>query len=283
MGQVPKLELQTGYMAQPGSRRPDDAREDCQKEGKSAVVYGADRADVQSDSILVVGQEGVLPVADRADAQSESFSVVGQEIQQVDTKSSTSQTASRWPDETRQHCQEVSCNAVQHVEAKFDTNSLRGEEMADFSDNPSSSHGQAVSTIEALEHREVLGIPDERGKLVEEFEAEYLEMRMKIHRVPASLADMGDQFGDQFVIPIAVAIGPYHHGLPRLQGMEKVNRVAAHTLSRDSGKSREDMYALVLAADKARRLYGEDVVSGISKDEFAGRESAVYEIVFTRR
>ncbi|KAF7082488.1 hypothetical protein CFC21_086356 [Triticum aestivum] len=141
------------------------------------------------------------------------------------------------------------------------------EEMEDLSDNSisRSSHSQNGMTMEAVEYREDVGMPEEIRILVEEFEAESLEMRMKIHRLPASLADMGDQF----VIPMALAIGPYHHGLPRLQGMEKVKRVAAYTFTRDSGHSYEEMYGRVLAvADQARRLYAAAAVSG-SPQEFA--------------
>lgn len=55
----------------------------------------------------------------------------------------------------------------------------------------------------------------------------------------------------------------------RLQGMEKVKRVAAYTFTRDSGHSYEEMYGRVLAvADQARRLYATDAVSG-SPQEFA--------------
>ncbi|KAI4974245.1 hypothetical protein ZWY2020_047525 [Hordeum vulgare] len=153
-GQVPKLEPQTGYMAQSSSRRPDDAREDCQKEGKSAVVHAVDWAYVQSDSILVVGQEAVVPVADRADANSESFSVAGQEIYQVESKS---QSASRKPDGISQYSQEVSCNAVQQVQAKFDSNSLRTQEGF----QPDSNVGQdSAARVFLKQHR--VGFPRQK-------------------------------------------------------------------------------------------------------------------------
>ncbi|XP_037455534.1 uncharacterized protein LOC119325915 [Triticum dicoccoides] len=134
------------------------------------------------------------------------------------------------------------------------------EETADLSGNPSSSHGQAGTTMEVGEYREDLGMPDEIRILVEGFKVEILEMKRKINRLPASAPDIGE--GDVFVVPIALAIGPYHHGLPRLQGMEKVKRVAAYFFTRDSGHSYKELYGRVLAvADQARRLYAEDAVS----------------------
>ncbi|KAE8816763.1 putative disease resistance protein RGA1 [Hordeum vulgare] len=133
MGQVPKLEPQTGYMAQSSSRRPDDAREKCQKEGKSVVLHAADRASVQSDSSLVVGQEAVVPVADRVDSIAELFSVAGQEMYQVESKS---QSASRKLDGISLYSQEVSCKAVQQVQAN--SNSFRTQEGF----QPDSNFGQ---------------------------------------------------------------------------------------------------------------------------------------------
>ncbi|KAF7082487.1 hypothetical protein CFC21_086355 [Triticum aestivum] len=146
---------------------------------------------------------------------------------------------------------------------------VEGKDMPDLPDNPpSSSHGQAGSMMKVVYHGEDVEMADANAihKLVKEFEKESLEIDMKIHRFPAILADMGDQF----VIPMALAIGPYHHGLSRLQGMEKAKRVAAYTLTRDSGKSYKEMYARLLAvADQARRLYDEDAVFDISKSKFA--------------
>ncbi|KAE8780059.1 hypothetical protein D1007_46906 [Hordeum vulgare] len=115
---VPKIELQAGYMAQPGSRGPDDARVDCQEEANIADLPVADKAVDQCKSILAVWQEGhqvdtkfgsdsqpdsrrsvdaredcqeesnfaELPVADKAEDQFESDSVVRQEGHQADSK-----------------------------------------------------------------------------------------------------------------------------------------------------------------------------------------------------
>ncbi|XBH76069.1 hypothetical protein VPH35_102772 [Triticum aestivum] len=118
------------------------------------------------------------------------------------------------------------------------------EEMADLSDNSSSSHRQSDNTME--EYREDGGMPDAVRILVEEFEAETLEMKKKI------LAGM--DYGSS----------------PHLEGMEKAERVAAYTFTRDSGHSYKELYGRVFAvADKVRRLYAADAVSGIKPDEFA--------------
>ncbi|KAI4995630.1 hypothetical protein ZWY2020_035533 [Hordeum vulgare] len=124
MGQVPKIELQAGYMAQPGSRRPDDAREDCQEEPNFAV----------------------LPVADQADVQSEAISAVWQDGHQVDTKSgSDSQSDSRRSDDACQDCQEESYTAELPVAVKakhqFDSNSVVPQEghQADSNVGPDSA------------------------------------------------------------------------------------------------------------------------------------------------
>ncbi|KAI5010767.1 hypothetical protein ZWY2020_012904 [Hordeum vulgare] len=55
---VPKVELQAGYVAQPGSRRPDDAQEVCQEDSNIADLPVADKGDDQMESNSVVRQEG---------------------------------------------------------------------------------------------------------------------------------------------------------------------------------------------------------------------------------
>ncbi|KAI4992376.1 hypothetical protein ZWY2020_051793 [Hordeum vulgare] len=68
---VPKMELQAGYVAQPGSRRPDDAQEVCQEDSNIADLPIADKGDDQMESNSVVRQEG-----HQADSKFGSDSVV---------------------------------------------------------------------------------------------------------------------------------------------------------------------------------------------------------------
>lgn len=83
---------------------------------------------------------------------------------------------------------------------------------------------------------------------------------------------------DRYIVPMVVAIGPYHRHSPHLHGMEKVKRVAAHHFIRkaaeEEGRSYEEMYkemyvAVCTVADKVRRRYANDVMARINGDDFA--------------
>ncbi|KAG2564137.1 UPF0481 protein At3g47200-like [Panicum virgatum] len=98
-----------------------------------------------------------------------------------------------------------------------------------------------------------------------EFEADIDMMKVKIHRYPPSIRDLGDSY----TMPRIVAIGPYHHGQEQLKKAEQAKHVAAYHCIRESGCSVREMYdAVVTVADDARRLYDKDVMAGIGYDDF---------------
>ncbi|RLM70312.1 hypothetical protein C2845_PM17G14760 [Panicum miliaceum] len=98
-----------------------------------------------------------------------------------------------------------------------------------------------------------------------EFKEDINMVEKKIHRYPAMIRALGDQY----TVPTTVAIGPYHHYQEHLKQAEKVKHVAAYHCIRESGCSVEEMYgAVVSVGNDARRLYDKDVMAGISDNEF---------------
>ncbi|CAN6381064.1 unnamed protein product [Urochloa humidicola] len=94
------------------------------------------------------------------------------------------------------------------------------------------------------------------------------KMDDKIHRFPTGLRPVGDQY----IIPMIVAIGPYHHNASDdLKKMEVVKRAAAfHLFTGEGAQHYEKVYENIRSvAGDARKLYAEDAVVGMEDAGFA--------------
>lgn len=96
----------------------------------------------------------------------------------------------------------------------------------------------------------------------EHFEKDFDLPDISMHRFPVGLRGVGERY----VVPMVVAIGPYHHNASdHLQKMEVVKRAAAYHLIKDwESKAREEVYKAVLdVAGRVRKLYAEDALNGM--------------------
>ncbi|KAK3136141.1 hypothetical protein QOZ80_5BG0428720 [Eleusine coracana subsp. coracana] len=98
---------------------------------------------------------------------------------------------------------------------------------------------------------------------------------MKMYKFPESIIRARGLRERCATVPMVMAIGPYHQHQANLKKAEKMKYAAAcHCIAYYSTKSRQtwavqEMYdAVVEAARGARKLYDQDVVAGISDDDF---------------
>ncbi|KAM0925650.1 hypothetical protein ACQ4PT_004059 [Festuca glaucescens] len=112
--------------------------------------------------------------------------------------------------------------------------------------------------LEVEELLPVVNIPErqvwieEWKKEAQQFEIDFSDMEMKIHRFPESL----QRIDQRYIFPMVVGIGLYHHNSSNLQEMEKVKRVAAYHFITESGHTFDEMYAAVFSIiGAARRFY----------------------------
>ncbi|KAJ7976676.1 hypothetical protein O6P43_006426 [Quillaja saponaria] len=94
----------------------------------------------------------------------------------------------------------------------------------------------------------------------------YNQMRgPKIPRVPETLRDSNEKCYD----PLAVSIGPYHHGESKLQTVEKLKPFMAKQYVLNSGIPVDDFYCKVVeVADNARNCYAKDSLNDIDNEKF---------------
>ncbi|TVU23792.1 hypothetical protein EJB05_26174, partial [Eragrostis curvula] len=100
-------------------------------------------------------------------------------------------------------------------------------------------------------------------------EAHFLESKPMIHRFPSNLQRISRE--RDYIVPRTVAIGPYYHGMPELQPMEKVKRTVTNYFFEGLAQSRDATYEKIKSISRdARSCYtDEDVLKGITDDEFA--------------
>lgn len=94
------------------------------------------------------------------------------------------------------------------------------------------------------------------------------KMDHKIHRFPAELRAVGERY----IVPMVVAIGPYHRGSQLLQGMEQVKRAAAFHFIKgweDTTPLKKVHEAVLSVAGNARKLYAGDAAVGMGNHDFA--------------
>ncbi|RLN03332.1 hypothetical protein C2845_PM13G01680 [Panicum miliaceum] len=132
--------------------------------------------------------------------------------------------------------------------------------------------GQAVLRVsDAVLIQEILAIDERMGRTTRKLEADFSKVETKIHRFPRGLRGIGGD-GGRYIAPSVVAIGPYHHGAPRLQEMEEVKLAAAYHLCRSAGRSTVEAYERVRSvAGAARGCYdaADPTVEGVGEADFA--------------
>lgn len=111
---------------------------------------------------------------------------------------------------------------------------------------------------------------EELEKAAEAFDGEFSSGKMndKIHRFPAGLRDVGDRY----IVPMVVAIGPYHRASNHLKKMEEVKHAAAFQFSKGwqgNPPLKQVQDAVLSVADDARKLYAGDAVVGMGNHDFA--------------
>ncbi|CAO2150188.1 unnamed protein product [Urochloa humidicola] len=134
---------------------------------------------------------------------------------------------------------------------------------------PSSSSGGQLVEFPVATQNDLIekSAAQEFEEAAREFKVDIDLIKMKINRYPPSLR----AFDEWYTVPRMVAMGPYHH--VRLQDLpkqvEKVKHVAAHHCIRESGRSIQEVYSVVVsAARNARRLYDKDVMAQIGDSDF---------------
>ncbi|KAL6654576.1 hypothetical protein ACP70R_008041 [Stipagrostis hirtigluma subsp. patula] len=133
---------------------------------------------------------------------------------------------------------------------------------------------QTVVTPDAIEERVNFGLFEEQLER-NGGSAWWLEVQdvaalaiKSIHRFPSNLQRIGRD--RDYIAPGTVAIGPYYHGAPELQSMEKIKRRATDYFFHGSDELRGATYEKIIPiARMARGCYTDtDALEGISDDEF---------------